>query len=372
VWEDPDNMPQNSASQDRAPVLRSGSQADSAPTSSLELYFRSTSRSRKLTPSEEQALALELRSCRETLWQALLTTSAKPELETRLREHLGLSLKEAIPSATCLVQLDRDGELAQELLELTLRIEGDAAARRRCEQAARAMRCQRDAFVSANLGLVVMIARRYERGHLGLGDLIQEGNTGLLKAVDRFDPDRGYRFSTYAVWWIRHSIGRALSDKSREIRLPVHVAEQQQTVLRERAIFEGRNGRAPTPPELANRLGLATKRVERLLALSFFRATELGGDDDGPGLLDVDHLAAPEEELDLDEGTLATGLQGALADLSDIERDVIARRFGLDGSDPMTLREVGQLHELSRERIRQLQERALGQLRRAFERKGLA
>lgn len=244
--------------------------------------------------------------------------------------------------------------------------------RQACEAAALAVQAARNAFVAANLGLVTMIARRYERGHLSFADLIQEGNTGLLKAVDRFDPERGHRFSTYAVWWIRHAIGRALSDKSREIRLPVHVVEQQHTVLRARADFEGRQGRLPTAIELAEQVGLPRKKIEMLLSLQFRPATAPKVNREHR-VLDVDELAAPDpNEIDLDQERLAMGLRRALAHLSELEGEILRRRFGLDGDSPMTLREVGELHDLSRERIRQLQERALSRLRREFSQAGLA
>jgi RNA polymerase primary sigma factor len=268
---------------------------------------------------------------------------------------------------------DRDGIAAAFVLNTVVWPKAGAATRRACEAARAVVRRIRDRFVAANLGLVVVIARRYERRNLALGDLIQEGNTGLLKAVDRFDPDRGFRFSTYAVWWIRHAIGRALSDKSREIRLPVHVAERQQTVLRARSNFEAREGRTPTAAELAKATGFTEDRVADLLSVEYTRATSVQRGTSSLGVLDVDDLPVgpgfDDEALDAD--ILGIGLRQALRGLPEIQQDVLRRRFGLAGDEPMTLREVGELHRLSRERIRQLQERALQHLRREFRKKRL-
>lgn len=314
-------------------------------------------------------MALRLRNCRESLWSALLATPLRCALEHDLAPSLPVG--SAVTPAT-LARLDAGASLARAALARVRREVSEPELRRGCELAARAVGRARDVFVAANMGLVVMVARRYEQGHLSFADLIQEGNTGLLRAVDRFDLDRGHRFSTYAVWWIRHAIGRALSDKSREIRLPVHVVEQQHTVMRARSEFEGRFGRAPSASELSGRLGLPRKKVEFLLSLHHHRAHSARCAEPNK-TLDVDDLAAPEsDEFDLDHETLTDGLQNALARLSTIEQEIIRCRFGLDGATPMTLREVGERHRLSRERIRQLQERALALLRREFSQRGLA
>lgn len=318
---------------------------------------------------EERTLALRLRAARAALWRALLATPLRDALLRELAEHLPPEV-DATPAT--LARLDAGTALARAALTRARREVEDPQLRDACERAAQAERRARDAFVAANMGLVVMIARRYEQGHLSFADLIQEGNTGLLRAVDRFDLDRGHRFSTYAVWWIRHAIGRALSDKSREIRLPVHVVEQQHTVLRARSDFENRHGRTPTASELSGHLGFSRKKIEFLLSLHQHRAHGARSAEEGR-LLDVDELADPEPgELDLDQDALASGLQEALSRLSTIEQEIIRCRFGLDGTTPMTLREVGERHRLSRERIRQLQERALDLLRREFSQRGLA
>jgi RNA polymerase primary sigma factor len=266
---------------------------------------------------------------------------------------------------------DRDGVAARAALELLQHSDADSSYVDRCVDAHDDLMRTRDAFVEANLGLVVVVAKRYERGHLGFEDLVQEGNAGLLKAVDRFDPSRGFRFSTYAVWWIRHAIGRALSDKSREIRLPVHVAERQQTVLTRRRRFESKRGRLPTNEELAAELGWPVEKVADLLSVEYTRAVGIDRETNTRGPIDVDHFAVEPELPDFDAEVLRLHLQRGLRELPEMEQDILRRRFGLDGEGPMTLREVGLLHNLSRERIRQLQERALGALRRKFRQTGL-
>jgi RNA polymerase primary sigma factor len=354
----------------------------------LDLYFQDLAGYQRLSPAEEHTLALELREAKHALWQALLCAplsrvieaamariddERQPKAEARaLAQAVATRRGEKIArdrAAEAFAAADRDGSAALAVMA-TL---DDGDTRHACEIARERARRVRDRFVAANLGLVVVIARRYERRHLTLGDLIQEGNTGLLKAVDRFDPDRGFRFSTYAVWWIRHAIGRALSDKSREIRLPVHVAERQQTVLRARTQLEAREGKPPTVAELARATGFTEDRVADLLSVEYTRATAVKRDTDSIGVLDVDDLSCDPgfevEEFDAD--VLELGLRQAMRGLPEIQQDVLRRRFGLGGDEPMTLREVGELHQLSRERIRQLQERALQSLRREFRKRRL-
>ncbi len=358
----------------------------------LDRYFHDLASYERLCPDEEHALALELRAAKQAVWTAILggplpavIPAAKARIDadqwptaemhavTRTRgaaEAVKIAREQA---AKAMSAADRDGVVAAELLDTVIPAHADEETRRACQLARAAYRRVRDRFVAANLGLVVVIARRYERKHLTLADLIQEGNTGLLKAVDRFDPDRGFRFSTYAVWWIRHAIGRALLDKSREIRLPVHVAERQQTVLRARSILEARDGRTPSIAELAAVTGFTEERVADLLSVEYTRATTIQRGTSNMGPIEVDEIPVgpgfDDEALDAD--VLGLGLRQAMRRLPEIQQDVLRHRFGLAGDEPMTLREVGELHQLSRERIRQLQERALQSLRREFRRRGL-
>ncbi|HEY8378176.1 MAG TPA: sigma-70 family RNA polymerase sigma factor, partial [Nannocystis sp.] len=170
--------------------------------------------------------------------------------------------------------------------------------------ARQALRDAKHAFVKANLRLVVAIARRFDHGRMPLQDLIQEGNIGLMKAVDRFDPRKGFRFSTYGSWWIRHAISRALADKGREVRLPVHVLEAQQKLARARREFEGKYGRLPNLEELAEHTGLASEKIERMGTVSTGQAISLDrpvSSEDGRAIIDFledEQAVAPGETLE--------------------------------------------------------------------------
>lgn len=341
----------------------------------LDAYFDDMAPLRRLSAEEERTLAQELVGARRDLWTCLMK-SGRGVVRRTLREVLGdkaPALRSTVDPTPEIVAADRDGEAARALGRWVLTHPECGVSGLELQAARARVRALRDRFVAANLALVVSVARRYERRLMSFSDLIQEGNTGLLKAVDRFDPERGYRFSTYAVWWIRHSIGRALSDRGREIRLPVHVAERQQTMLRARNRFEAGAGRAPTVEELADATGFSTRRVRKLLAAEFSQATARDDDTRGTRTMLVDEIPTPPPAYEdaLDSDVLSVGLREAIAELPAMQQAIIRQRFGLDGGSPMTLREVGRLHALSRERIRQIQVSALAQIREAFEGRGL-
>lgn len=238
-----------------------------------------------------------------------------------------------------------------------------------------AITAAREAFARANLRLVVTMAHRYQStGRLPLSDLIQEGNIGLMTAVDRFDPRRGFRFSTYGAWWIRHAISRALSDTGRTVRLPVHVIDLQCRVAKLRREFERANGRAPEQAELAAALGISEAKLRKLDLVMREQSMPLPDDEEGTRDALRDALAddGPASDENLHERRLLDVLERAFETLDDGARDILRRRFGLDGDEPMTLREVGEAYSLSRERIRQLQQGALTRLRGALERDGFA
>lgn len=393
----------------------------SAEQDFLGTYFKDLTRLPLLTPAAEYELARRIGIMEEVLWvQTLSLAPLVPHVFAVITTHVGQPLPEfgvvekeaealwqagkatgkslsqvAGPLAAKLRQLDQDRLFICGLLEELRRI--DTAIKHDHANPATDRSIAKDAwhiylqgtlvinqliqrakedFVKANLRLVVSIARRFNYGRLPLADLIQEGNMGLIKAVERFDYRRGFRFSTYASWWIRHAIARGLADKGRVVRLPVHALAELQSVTRERAKLQRALGRLPTTEELAAALKVRPDRIEKMEdsllddAVSLDR--EVSGDDKRAflDLLKDDTAVLSMSERLISEAMLAE-VQKILATLSPIEKDILRLRFGLDSDQELTLSEIGEKYSLSRERIRQIQEQALNRMRRALVRKDL-
>ena len=389
----------------------------------LAKYFRDMAQLDVLQPQQEFVAARELEQLETAVWEAILSWPPAVEpmlglvetcLENSVAEFRPLRRAAADArrgstkavqarferalgrGAAALQSLDTDKDYLEVVLAELGRIErgvpGRAIAGRlpfssrsrafadwigRVKQATRRAGHARNEFVEANLRLVVSIARRFNHGRMSLADLIQEGNIGLMKAVERYDYRRGFRFSTYASWWIRHAISRALADKGREIRLPVHMIDAQHRLAKARRELSAKLGRQPTVEELAAATNLGVDKVEKMrsyLAEQPFSLDRPVNDEDGRHFIEFLHDPGQDERSPADAmalESLTDEVHALLGELKPIEADILRQRFGFDDDRELTLKEIGAKYNLSRERIRQLQEQALTKMRRALQRKDM-
>jgi RNA polymerase primary sigma factor len=309
-------------------------------------------------------MAVELCNCKRR-------NKAKLNQYTKLLEKVALSLYEVDLKRDCIQSSHRiivaaisEPQLQKE--QKWIDLYNDA------EKIAVTIRRTKHTFIRANLRLVISIARRYDKGQMPLIDLVQEGNLGLIKAVERFDYKRGFRFNTYASWWIRHAIGRALADKGHAVRVPVHALDAQQRLGRAVDAIAMRLGRTPTEEELTEETGLNARKLKKVQKNRLSLITSLDKEvAEGDNRSYMDLLADDKQKNPFENAVLSAwgkNMHQVLEILTPIERTILKWRFGLENEgEEMTLKEIGNYYNLSRERIRQIQEQALKKIRRKLD-----
>ncbi|MFK7976527.1 MAG: RNA polymerase sigma factor RpoS [Halioglobus sp.] len=298
----------------------------------------------------ENSVELEAEAAEEKFQRAKANTSRKPERSLDVTQ---LYLNEIGYSP--LLTADEEKHYSR------LALSGDEAGRKR--------------MIESNLRLVVKISRRYINRGLTLLDLIEEGNLGLIRAVEKFDPERGFRFSTYATWWIRQTIERAIMNQTRTIRLPIHVVKELNVYLRAARELTQKLDHEPTAEEIAQMLDKPAADVKRMLKLNervTSMDTPVGPDSDRCVVDTVADTRESDPSQLLQDTDIKDHIGGWLEELSDKQREVVSRRFGLRGYESSTLEEVGREIGLTRERVRQIQVEALKRLRLIMENQGLS
>jgi RNA polymerase primary sigma factor len=264
------------------------------------------------------------------------------------------------------VNLARQVETGREAQKLLCENGDDPEKRRQLEQAIHQGVLAREHLIKANTRLVVSIAKKYIGRGVPFLDLIQEGNLGLMKAVEKFDYHRGYRFSTYATWWIRQTITRAIADQGRTIRVPVHMSDRIRRLYRTARKLEQENGRVPTPEEIASEMDLEPRKVQWMLRVSWQPLSlerPVGEEEDSELGSFIEDESTPTPSQDAYHNLLADKIEEILTTLSPREARILRLRFGLVNGRSYTLEEVGKKFGLTRERIRQIEGKALRRLR---------
>jgi RNA polymerase primary sigma factor len=384
----------------------------------LDVYLDDAGSFDRMSAQDERDAALEIRELRAAYWNALLScpslvewvlASIETEVSAReipadeighvrgavdaMRENPSEEGARALAAANealarTMARIDPDNILCHALADAIDGVQcGDEEEEaevprpqpevlqrynQRVRSARRHLLTARNRFICANLRLVVKVAQRYGRTRMSLADRVQEGNLGLMKAVDRFDPDRGVRFSTYAAWWIRHAVTRALVNRGRTVRIPAHLHTVFTKASHAQKKLRGELGRDPSVAEIAEAIDVPLEKVRAAREAMDLRSIGLDAPVAGEGTPSVADSLEDPNPLDwddrLDERRNAAIAETAVEGLDPIEADVLKHRYGLRGAARMTLQKLGDRYSLSRERIRQLQNRALKKLRETIER----
>ncbi|RLT59185.1 MAG: sigma-70 family RNA polymerase sigma factor [Chloroflexi bacterium] len=322
----------------------------------------------QLGPTEMDLAASLAQSEQASLTPPVLIPGDETESDDAVRLYLREIGRVPLLNAQTEVQLAKAIERGRLAVEALADPAGANDQRRALREDAVAGERARDYMIEANLRLVVSIAKKYAGRGMSLLDLIEEGNLGLMKAVEKFDHERGFKFSTYATWWIRQAISRAIADQSRTIRLPVHIVEKLTKLRNVMPRLEQELGRAPNLDEIAEAAGMSSERVhEIMIACRGTLSLETPIGEDGDASLG-DFVADREIEDPVDTAArniLRKEVHGILSELSDRERRILELRYGLGLRDPLTLQEIGVEVGLTRERVRQIECEALDKLRLA-------
>ena len=330
----------------------------------LQVYFKEMGMEPLLTPKEEIEVSAKIKRCEARA--AEVKTVLDALFQKKLEKTLGRSVRSGEG-----VKTGRDPKAARNLRIRVRKLDGDTAKKsiKRSTTLSKAylLRARRfkERFIKANLRLVVSIAKRYMSRGLPLPDLIQEGNVGLMRAVERFDHTKGYKFSTYASWWIHQAISRSLLDQTRTIRVPVYVLEQATKVHRVSSAMNKEMGRKPLPEEISRKTGISVEGVKRVLEATK-EVVQLDSpvlDGEKSTLLDFipdDVTGSPDYAVA--KATLTTKIKDALSTLTPREEQILKMRFGIGFEATFTLDEIGKHFRLTRERIRQIEKRALEKL----------